>query len=55
MGSEKYLIINVKTKLKYMSFLCREKINFLNEEIKQKDAQLVTFGRALHELEEASK
>lgn len=38
-----------------MSFLCREKINFLNEEIKQKDAQLVTFGRALHELEEASK
>lgn len=33
----------------------KEKINFLNEEIKQKDAQLVTFGRALHELEEASK
>lgn len=38
-----------------MIFLWREKINFLNEEIKQKDAQLVTFGRALHELEEASK
>ncbi|XP_062572417.1 uncharacterized protein LOC134234369 [Saccostrea cucullata] len=33
----------------------KDSINILNEEIKQKDAQLVTFGRALHELEELSK
>ncbi|XP_061171974.1 uncharacterized protein LOC133181501 [Saccostrea echinata] len=33
----------------------KESINNLNEEIKQKDAQLVTFGRALHELEELTK
>nr|XP_022331625.1 myosin-10-like isoform X6 [Crassostrea virginica] len=33
----------------------KDTINYLNEEIKQKDAQLVTFGRTLHELEEASR
>ncbi|XP_078313538.1 uncharacterized protein LOC111129499 isoform X2 [Crassostrea virginica] len=33
----------------------KDTINYLNEEIKQKDAQLVTFGRTLHVLEEASR
>ncbi|XP_056021651.1 uncharacterized protein LOC125650483 [Ostrea edulis] len=33
----------------------KETNDFLNEEVKQKDAQLVTFGRTLHELEDLTK